>query len=98
MVANRAQFYRDFPSGPFFGFNRDGVTACKGMIANCWRQGMMGSAKAHYDGIKAFSETDFTENLKALTIPMLVMHGEMAKSYPSTTPPHYRLSCCRVAR
>ena len=76
LVANRAQFYRDVPSGPFFGFNRDGVTPSEGMIANWWRQGMMGSAKAHYDGIKAFSETDFTEDLKALTIPVLVMHGD----------------------
>lgn len=76
LAANRAQFYRDVPSGPFFGFNRDGVTLSEGMIANWWRQGMMGSAKAHYDGIKAFSETDFTDDLKALTIPVLVMHGD----------------------
>jgi non-heme chloroperoxidase len=76
LAANRAQFNRDVPSGPFFGFNREGVTASEGMIANWWRQGMMGSAKAHYDGIKAFSETDFTEDLKAINIPTLVMHGD----------------------
>jgi non-heme chloroperoxidase len=76
LAANRAQFYRDVPSGPFYGFNRDGATASEGMIANWWRQGMMGGAKAHYDGIKAFSETDFTEDLKTINIPTLVMHGD----------------------
>lgn len=76
LTANRAQFFLDIPSGPFFGFNREGATASQGQIQNWWRQGMMGSAKAHYDCIKAFSETDFTEDLKALTIPVLLMHGE----------------------
>ncbi|ASM71036.1 MULTISPECIES: alpha/beta fold hydrolase [Roseobacteraceae] len=76
LIANRAQFFLDIPSGPFFGFNREGATASQGQIQNWWRQGMMGSAKAHYDCIKAFSETDFTEDLKALTIPVLLMHGE----------------------
>ncbi|MEG3146363.1 alpha/beta hydrolase [Sphingomonas sp. RT2P30] len=75
LVANRAQFYRDVPSGPFYGFNRPGVTPIPGVIDNWWRQGMMGGAKAHYDCIKAFSETDFTEDLKAIEVPVLVMHG-----------------------
>jgi non-heme chloroperoxidase len=76
LASNRAQFFRDVPSGPFYGFNRKGATVHEGMIQNWWRQGMMGSAKAHYDGIKAFSETDQTEDLKAITVPTLVLHGE----------------------
>lgn len=76
LVTNRAQFYLDLPTGPFFGFNREGAKVSQGQIQNWWRQGMMGGAKAQYDCIKAFSETDFTEDLKALTIPVLVMHGE----------------------
>ncbi|MET3650292.1 non-heme chloroperoxidase [Phyllobacterium ifriqiyense] len=76
LAANRAQFFRDVPSGPFYGFNRDGATVHEGVIQNWWRQGMMGGAKAHYDGIKAFSETDQTEDLKAITVPTLVLHGE----------------------
>ncbi len=76
LAANRAQFFRDVPAGPFYGFNRDGAKVQEGVIQNWWRQGMMGSAKAHYDGIKAFSETDQTEDLKAITVPTLVLHGE----------------------
>jgi non-heme chloroperoxidase len=76
LAANRAQFYRDLPSGPFYGFNRPGVKALEGNIQNWWRQGMMGGAKAHYDGIVAFSQTDFTEDLKKITVPVLVMHSE----------------------
>ena len=76
VAKNRAQFYRDVASGPFYGFNRDGVAPVEGIIQNWWRQGMEGGAKAHYDGIKAFSETDFTEDLKAIEIPVLVMHGD----------------------
>jgi non-heme chloroperoxidase len=76
LAANRAQFYIDVPSGPFFGFNRDGATVSQGVINNWWRQGMIGSAKAHYDGIKAFSETDQTDDLKAITVPTLVLHGD----------------------
>lgn len=75
LVANRAQFYRDVPAGPFYGFNRPGAKVSEGVIANWWRQGMMGGTKAHYDCIKAFSETDFTEDLKKLDMPVLVMHG-----------------------
>jgi non-heme chloroperoxidase len=76
LAANRSQFYRDVASGPFYGFNRPGVKALEGAIANWWRQGMMGGAKAHYDGIVAFSQTDFTEDLKKITVPVLVMHSE----------------------
>ena len=76
LVANRAQFFRDVPAGPFYGFNRSGAKVSEGVIANWWRQGMMGGAKAHYDCIKAFSETDFTEDLKKIPVPTLVMHGD----------------------
>ncbi|MFG1398372.1 alpha/beta fold hydrolase [Roseixanthobacter pseudopolyaromaticivorans] len=76
LAANRAQFFLDVPAGPFYGFNRPGAKIDQGVINNWWRQGMMGSAKAHYDGIKAFSETDQTEDLKAITVPTLVLHGE----------------------
>ncbi|MCK0207596.1 alpha/beta hydrolase [Starkeya koreensis] len=76
LADNRAQFFVDVPAGPFYGFNRPGATVHQGVIDNWWRQGMMGSAKAHYDGIKAFSETDQTEDLKAITVPTLVLHGE----------------------
>ena len=75
LVANRAQFYRDVPAGPFYGYNRDGAKVSQGTVDNWWRQGMMGGAKAQYDCIKAFSETDFTEDLKAIDVPVLVMHG-----------------------
>jgi non-heme chloroperoxidase len=76
LAANRAQFYRDVPSGPFYGFNRSGAKVSEGLIANWWRQGMMGGAKAQYDCIEAFSETDFSEDLRAIEQPTLVMHGE----------------------
>jgi non-heme chloroperoxidase len=76
LAANRAQFFIDVAAGPFYGFNRPGATTSQGVIDNWWRQGMIGSAKAHYDGIKAFSETDQTEDLKAISVPTLVMHGD----------------------
>lgn len=76
LADNRAQFFVDVPSGPFYGFNRPGAKVHQGNILNWWRQGMMGSAKAHYDGIEAFSETDQTEDLKAISVPTLVLHGE----------------------
>ncbi len=76
LAANRAQFFLDVPAGPFYGFNREGATTQPGVVNNWWRQGMAGGAKAHYDGIKAFSETDFTEDLKAVTVLTLVMHGD----------------------
>jgi non-heme chloroperoxidase len=76
LAANRSQFFLDVAAGPFYGFNRDGAKVSQGIIYNWWRQGMMGSAKAHYEGIKAFSETDQTEDLKAITVPTLVMQGD----------------------
>jgi non-heme chloroperoxidase len=76
VAANRAQFYRDFAAGPFYGFNRPGAQVSPGVIDNWWRQGMAGGVKAHYDCIKAFSETDFTADLKAIAVPTLVMHGD----------------------
>lgn len=76
LADNRAQFFLDVPSGPFYGFNRPGAKVDQGVIQNWWRQGMMGSAKAHYDGIKAFSETDQTADLQAIGVPTLVLHGE----------------------
>jgi non-heme chloroperoxidase len=76
LAANRAQFYLDVPSGPFYGYNRPGAKPSQGIIENWWRQGMMGGIKAHYDGIVAFSQTDFTEDLKKITVPTLVMHSE----------------------
>lgn len=76
LAANRAEFYRAVASGPFYGFNRAGATASQAVIDNWWRQGMTGGAKAHYDGIKAYSETDFTEDLKQIDVPTFVMHGD----------------------
>jgi non-heme chloroperoxidase len=76
VAANRAQFYLDLPVGPFYGYNRPGAKPSQGVIQNWWRQGMMGGTKAHYDGIVAFSQTDFTEDLKKFTVPTLVMHGD----------------------
>jgi non-heme chloroperoxidase len=76
LAANRSVFYRDVASGPFYGFNRPGAKSSEAIIANWWRQGMMGGAKAHYDGIVAFSQTDQTEDLKKITVPVLVGHGD----------------------
>jgi non-heme chloroperoxidase len=76
VAENRAQLFLDVPAGPFYGFNRPGAKVYQGVIQNWWRQGMTGSAKAHYDGIKAFSETDQTQDLKSITVPTLVMHGD----------------------
>ncbi|MGK3969195.1 alpha/beta fold hydrolase [Sorangium sp. So ce118] len=76
LVANRAEFYRAVPAGPFYGFNRPGATTLPGVVDNWWRQGMMGGIKPHYDCIKAFSETDFTEDLEKMDVPTLVMHGD----------------------
>lgn len=75
LAANPAQFFLEVPSGPFYGFNRKGAKVYEGVIRNWWRQAMMGGVKAHYDCIKAFSETDFTEDLKAIDVPVLIMHG-----------------------
>lgn len=76
LAANRAQLYLEIASGPFYGYNRPGAQPSEGVIRNWWRQGMMGGTKAHYDCIKAFSETDFTEDLKAIDVPVLVLHGD----------------------
>src|ERR1700742_1333561 len=76
LAAGRSQFYRDVASGPFYGYNRPGAKSSEAVIQNWWRQGMMGGAKAHYDGIVAFSQTDFTEDLKKITVPVLVIHSE----------------------
>ncbi|MER9351843.1 alpha/beta hydrolase [Mesorhizobium sp. M0514] len=75
-AANRAQFFHDVAAGPFYGFNRPGAQVSQAVVENWWRQGMMGGTKAHYDCIKAFSETDFTDDLKAIEVPVLVMHGD----------------------
>jgi non-heme chloroperoxidase len=82
LAANRAQFYYDLPAGPFYGFNRPGARPLPGVIWNWWRQGMMGGAKAHYDGVVAFSQTDFTDDLKAVAVPVLVMHSEEDQIVP----------------
>ena len=76
LAANRSEFYRSIASGPFYGFNRPGVQGSEAIIDNWWRQGMMGGAKAHYDGIVAFSQTDFTRDLNEISVPVLVMHGD----------------------
>ena len=76
LAANRSEFYRALPEGPFYGYNRPGAKASEAVIANWWRQGMMGGAKAHYDGVVAFSQTDMTEDLKKISIPVLVMHSK----------------------
>jgi non-heme chloroperoxidase len=76
LATSRTQFYRDVPTGPFYGYNRPGAKPSEAIIENWWRQGMMGGAKAHYDGIVAFSQTDFTGDLKKITVPVLVMHGD----------------------
>jgi non-heme chloroperoxidase len=88
LAANRAQFYVDVPAGPFYGYNRPGAKVSQGVINNWWRQGMMGGAKAHYDCIKAFSETDFTEDLKKIDVPVLLMHGDddQIVPYPDSAP------------
>ena len=82
VAANRAQFYYDLAAGPFHGYNRPGAKPSQGVIWNWWRQGMMGGAKAQYDGIVAFSQTDFTEDLKKITVPVLVMHGDDDQMVP----------------
>ncbi len=88
LVANRAQFFIDVPSGPFYGFNRPDTKVSQGLIDNWWRQGMAGGAKAQYDCIKAFSETDFTEDLKAIDVPVLVLHGEDDQIVPIADSAH----------
>lgn len=88
LVSNRAQFFRDIPTGPFYGFNREGVEVSQGLIDNWWRQGMAGGAKAQYDSIRAFSETDFTEDLQTIEIPVLILHGEDDQVVPIAASAH----------
>jgi non-heme chloroperoxidase len=95
LVANRAQFYRDVPSGPFYGFNRPGAQVSQGLIDNWWRQGMSGGTKAHYDCIAAFSETDFTEDLKAISVPVLILHGEDDQVVPIANSAHKAIRLVR---
>jgi non-heme chloroperoxidase len=88
LASNRAQFYHDVPAGPFYGYNRPGAKPSQGIIWNWWRQGMMGGARAQYDGIVAFSQTDFTEDLKKITVPVYVMHSDddQIVPYPDSAP------------
>ncbi|WP_157017338.1 alpha/beta fold hydrolase [Mesorhizobium xinjiangense] len=95
LETNRAQFYRDLPSGPFYGFNREGAKVSQGLIDNWWRQGMSGGAKAHHDCIEVFSETDFTEDLKALAIPVLIIHGEDDQIVPIENAAHKAIKLVR---
>ena len=88
LAANRAQFYLDVPTGPFYGFNRPDAQVSQGLIQNWWRQGMNGGAKAQYDSIKAFSETDFTGDLQAMNVPTLVLHGEDDQVVPISDSAH----------
>ena len=88
LIANRAQNFYDIPAGPFYGFNRPGAKVSQGIIDNWWRQGMMGGIKAHYDCIKAFSETDFTEDLKKIDVPVLIMHGDDDQIVPIADSAH----------
>ncbi len=95
LAANRAQFYRDVPSGPFYGFNREGAKVSQGLIDNWWRQGMSGGAKAHYDCIAVFSETDFTADLKAIAVPVLILHGEDDQVVPIGNSAHKAITLVR---
>ncbi|WP_416391885.1 alpha/beta hydrolase [Alloalcanivorax xenomutans] len=88
LVSNRAQFFRDIPTGPFYGFNREGAEISQGLIDNWWRQGMAGGAKAQYDSIRAFSETDFTDDLQTIEIPVLILHGEDDQVVPIAASAH----------
>ncbi|MBX5041180.1 alpha/beta fold hydrolase [Rhizobium lentis] len=88
LAANRAQFFLDVASGPFYGFNRPGAAKIEATVRNWWRQGMKGSALAHFEGIKAFSETDQTEDLRAINVPTLVLHGEDDQVVPIADSAH----------
>lgn len=98
VVTNRSQFYLDLASGPFYGFNRPGADISQGVIQNWWRQGMTGSAQAHYEGIKAFSETDFTDDLRAIDVPTLIMHGDDDQIVPITNSAETAVTLVKNAR
>lgn len=95
LETNRAQFYRDLPNGPFYGFNREGAQVSQGLIDNWWRQGMSGGAKPHHDCIAVFSETNFTEDLKTLTVPVLIIHGEDDQIVPIENSAHKAIKLVR---
>jgi non-heme chloroperoxidase len=95
VAANRAQFFLDVASGPFYGFNREGAEVSQGLVNNWWRQGMAGGAKAHYDCIAAFSETDFTEDLTAISVPVLILHGEDDQVVPIENSAHKAIKLVR---
>jgi non-heme chloroperoxidase len=98
VAEHRSDFYRELASGPFYGFNRPGAKSSEAIIENWWRQGMMGGAKAHYDGIVAFSQTDFTGDLKKISVPVLVMHGDDDQIVPTPTRGRCRPSWSRTGR
>ncbi|MEV5330790.1 alpha/beta fold hydrolase [Streptomyces werraensis] len=98
VATNRSQFYLDLASGPFYGFNRPGADISQGVIQNWWRQGMAGSAQAHYEGIKAFSETDFTDDLRAIDVPTLIMHGDDDQIVPIANSAEIAVTSVRNAR
>jgi non-heme chloroperoxidase len=95
LAANRAQSYRNVPRGPLYGFNRDGAAVSQGSIDNWWRQGMAGGAKAHYDCIAVFSETDFTDDLTTLAVPVLILHGEGDQVVPIENSAHKAIKLVR---
>ncbi|WJK12512.1 alpha/beta fold hydrolase [Pseudomonas fluorescens] len=95
LAQNRSQFYRDFPSGPFYGFNRPGAKVSEAIVENWWRQGMNGGIKAQYDCISAFSETDFTDDLKNIEVPTLVLHGEDDQIVPIADSAHLSIKLLR---
>ncbi|MGC9498579.1 alpha/beta fold hydrolase [Streptomyces sp. WG7] len=98
VATNRSQFYLDLASGPFYGFNRPGADVSQGVIQNWWRQGMTGSAQAHYEGIKAFSETDFTDDLRAIDVPTLIMHGDDDQIVPIANSAEMAITLVKNAR
>ncbi|MEW9555092.1 alpha/beta fold hydrolase [Nonomuraea sp. NPDC050783] len=98
VATNRSQFYLDLASGPFYGFNRPGADISQGVIQNWWRQGMTGSAQAHHEGIKAFSETDFTDDLRAIGVPTLIMHGDDDQIVPIANSAEMAVTLVKNAR
>ncbi|MBO2443839.1 alpha/beta fold hydrolase [Actinomadura nitritigenes] len=97
VAADRSQFYLDIASGPFYGFNRPGADVSQGIIQNWWRQGMAGSAQAHHEGIRAFSETDFTDDLRAIDVPTLLLHGDDDQIVPIANSAHLAVTLAEHA-